>query len=607
MRSGPNLSLSEVALARPISSASFLVLVLAVIVIAVSVTNSPLPRGTQPRSKTALRVTSHSLHYAPGEVVVIANEGVLDTGPAGAPRARSARVSTILGSLGIEHARSIDPIAPANGTRHEKIWRLTSTRFGFDPVAAARALMATGEFVAVSPNYRLNIFSTTVNDPYRNLQWYIRDTTVADIRLPSAWDLEKGSSAVSIAIIDTGVDTGHPDLASKIWHNPDEIPGNGIDDDGNGLIDDTVGWDFGMNDNDPRPERTPDAGSGIDVGFHGTFCAGVAAAATNNAKGIAGASWNCTIMPLKCSSPDSGLTLSAVASAFAYATDKHASVISLSFGGPDESGLPQFFQALVDMATAAGTVCVAAAGNDSDSVMVYPAACARVLSVGATDQNGNRALYSNWGSWVDVGAPGSSLFSTISQNYRFTDTDEVDYIVLFGWDGQNPYMYGSGTSFSCPLVAGVCALVRSHFPSLTPGLVMQQVIGTGDAVAFDKPIGTKVNAFRAVSSVPTAVEAGPQPVPRLMLAASPNPAPGALTISFSLARSGPIRLALFDARGRRVRTLFDVQLSAGPHEVNWDGRDQRGERLPASVYFARLESSGKGLDQKIVLINPAGR
>jgi len=565
------------------------------------------PAASAPFSTAPPRTTPHRLPFAPGEVVAIAKQGVLETGAGHAVRARSARVGAILGSLGIGNARPIDPIAPANGGRKEKIWRLTSTRFGFDPVAAAATLMGTGEFVAVSPNYRLSLFSTTVNDSYRNLQWYIRDTTVADIRLPSAWDLEKGTSSVSIAIIDTGVDTGHPDLASKIWHNPGEIAGNGIDDDGNGLIDDTVGWDFGMNDNDPRPERTPDAASGIDVGFHGTFCAGIAAAATNNAKGIAGASWNCTIMPLKCSSPDSGLTLGAVAGAFAYATDKHASVISLSFGGPDEGGLAAFFQALVDMATAAGTVCVAAAGNDSDSVMVYPAACARVLSVGATDQNGHRAPFSNWGSWVDVSAPGTSMFSTISQNYRFTDTDEVDYIILFGWDGQNPYMYGSGTSFACPLTAGVCALVRSHFPALTPGLVIQQVIRTGDAIAFDEPIGTKVNAFHAVSSVTTAVETGPRPAPRFMLAASPNPTSGVTAIAFSLARSGPARLILFDARGRRVRVLLDGQLSAGPHAVSWDGRDQRGSPLPASVYFARLESGGKGLDQKIVLISPASR
>jgi len=570
-------------------------------------TSRTLPRAPRPDTKAAPRTTPRVLSFVPGELVAIANDGVLDSGPGNAPRAHSSRLASTLASFGIERARAIDPIAPSNGARGQRIWRLTTTRAGFDPVGAARALAATGEFAAVSPNYRLGVFSTTPNDVFEVLKWYIDDGSFADIRLPYAWDLEKGNSSVTIAIIDTGVDTSHPDLASKIWHNPDEIPGNGIDDDGNGLIDDTEGWDFGVGDNDPKPEYTVDASSGIDVGFHGTFCAGIAAAATNNDDGIAGASWNSTIMPLKASSPDSGLSLGAVAGAMAYATDKRASVISMSFGAPGEPGLPEFFQALVDMATAAGTVCVAAAGNDGDSVKVYPAACDRVLSVGATDENGDRASFSNWGPWVDVAAPGSTMFSTISQNYTFTTLDQLFYILLFGWDGQSPYMYGDGTSFACPLAAGVCALVRSHYPALTPGLVMQQVIRTGDVVAFDEPIGTKVNAFHAVSSVPTSVEARPQPSHRLMLAASPNPTTGSTAIAFSLTASGPTRLVLFDARGRLVRTLLEGPLSAGPHTVSWDGRDERGSILPASVYFASLESRGGELNRKIVLINPAGR
>jgi len=594
--------------ARPIIRFAFAPLLVMAALLAVSpAMSSPLPHAPRADSRAAPRPTPRKLSFAPGEIVAIAKEGVLDAGPGMAPRAHDSRVGATLSSLGIERARAVDPIAPARGTRRERIWQLSTTRAGFDPVAAARALAATGDFVAVCPNYRLSLFSSTPNDVYEVLQWYIDDGSFADIRLPFAWDLEKGNSSVTIAIIDTGVDTGHPDLASKIWHNPGEIPGNGIDDDGNGLIDDTVGWDFGMGDNNPNPERMVDPGSGIDVGFHGTFCAGIAAAATNNDDGMAGASWNCSIMPLKASSPDSGLYVSAVAGAMAYATDKHASVISMSFGGPGDPGLPDFFQSLVDMATNAGTLCVAAAGNDGDSVMVYPAACRNVLSVGATDENGARASFSNYGPWVDVSAPGSTMFSAICRNYAFTALDEVYYIVLFGWDGQDPYMYGDGTSFACPLTAGVAALVRSHYPGLNPQMVKQQIMQSGDVVAFDEPIGTKVNAFQALSMVPTAVEPGSQPVPRITLAASPNPTSGYAAIAFSLTAAGQTRLILFDSRGRRVRTLSDGPLSAGPHVVNWDGRDERGGVLPASVYFARLESGGRKLDQKIVLISPAGR
>ena len=555
------------------------------------------PREPRPIAEHVRR-TPRALSFAPGEVVAIANQGVLEAGIEDAPLARDARLAGLLASLGVERAHAVGPIAGSRTERRERIWLLASGRPGFDPIGVANALRATGAFRAVSPNYRFGLFNTTPNDLYLFYQWYVDDGGFADIRLPHAWDLERGDSSVVIAILDTGVDTSHPDLGSKIWHNPGEIPGNGTDDDGNGLVDDFEGWDFGTGDKDPRPEYTRDI-TGIDVGFHGTFCAGIAAAATNNDEGIAGASWDCQIMPLKVSNPDSGLTSSAIAGAFAYATDKHASVISMSFGGPGDPGVPEFFQALVDMATSGGAVCVAAAGNDGDSVKVYPAACDRVLAVGASDFDNARAAFSNWGPWVDVAAPGVSMFSTISQNYQFTYVDTLIYIAYFGWDGQTPYMWGDGTSFACPLTAGVCALVRAHFPSLTPALVAQQIIATGDVVAYDHPIGKRVNAYQAVTSVPTAV-AAEELLPAFQLAAAPNPTSGRTSIRFVLPRDQWARLALFDSRGRRVRTLAEGGFAAGPHAIAWDGRGDKGQALPASIYFARLESESAVLKMKLV-------
>lgn len=564
-------------------------------------------------SAPAPRHTPHTLRFAPGEVVVIANEGVLDAAPDGAPLSREERLTGVLAGLGVERARPVDPTprarAPRRGSapsaaspRHDRVWLLTSRRPGFDPVAASRALEATGAVLAASPNYSFGPLSTLPDDLYLPYQWYVDDGGFADIHLPEAWDIARGDTSVVIAIIDTGVDTSHPDLASRIWHNRDEIPGNGIDDDGNGLVDDVTGWDFGMGDNDPKPEYTMDP-SGLDVGFHGTFCAGIAAAATNNGDGIAGAGWNCRIMPLKASSPDSGLTSTAIAGAFAYAVDKGASVISMSFGGPGDPGVPEFFQALVDMATTAGAVCVAAAGNDGDSTRVYPAACDHVLSVGATDPNNARASFSNWGSWVKVAAPGSTMWSTISQNYTFTDLDQLFYEFLFSWDGLNPYMYGDGTSFACPLTAGVCGLVRARYPYLTPQLVIQHMIATGDAVAYDEPVGVKVNAFQAVSAVPTAVPLTDRPSTPAFVRAAPNPVPGSTAIRFELPTAGRVSLTLYDVAGRRVRTLIGGTLPAGPHLVPWDGRDDRGTPLPAAVYFARLEARGKVRTTKIVMVD----
>jgi subtilisin family serine protease len=560
---------------------------------------TPLPREFTRRAEP--RRTPASLPFTPGEVVVIAGDGTLSSGPGGPPRARSVRAADVLAGLGLDEARALGPPSRPGSTVRERAWLLRSSRPDFDPVTAAKALNKTGLFRAASPNYRFDVHATIPDDLLLIYQWYVDDGSAADIRLPFAWDSAQGDTSVVIAIVDTGVDTGHPDLASQIWHNPDEIEGNGVDDDGNGFIDDFEGWDFGRGDNDPKPEYTTDA-SGIDVGFHGTFCAGIAAAATNNGDGIAGAGWNCRIMPLKVSHPDSGITSEAIAGAVAYAVDKGASIISMSFGGPGDPGVPEFFQALVDMATYAGTLCVASAGNDGDSVRVYPAACERVLAVGATDFDNARASFSNWGPWVDVAAPGSLMWSTICRNYTFSELDELFYIFLFGWDGVTPYMYGDGTSFSCPLTAGVCGLVRARYPDLTPQLVIQHMIATGDALPFDLPIGVKVNAANAVNAVPTAV-AGEGIAPHVMLAAAPNPIAGSGAIRFVLAAPGWTRIALFDVAGRRVRTLFRGNLQAGPHRVAWDGRNDRGVPLPAAVYFARLESGATVMDSKIVLID----
>jgi subtilisin family serine protease len=570
-----------------------------------------------PPSPAAALRSPQALRFARGEVVVIAGEGVIEAAPGGAPRALGAGLGSVLSRFGLDRARRADPeprstaadgaLPPGTGMvprepRTARVWLLSSTRPDFDPPTAAAALRATGAVRAAIPNYRIPLFITTPNDLYVVYQWYVDDGSFADVRLPYAWDTARGDTTVTIAIIDTGVDIGHPDLAPQIWTNWGEIPGNALDDDGNGLIDDVHGWDFGTGDNDPSPQYTPDP-SGVDVGFHGTFCAGIAAAATDNGDGIAGAGWNCRILPLKAANPDSGLTSDAIAGAIAYAADQGASVISMSFGAPGDPGVPEFFQTLVDMATAAGSLCVAAAGNEGVDTPMYPAACDRVLAVGATDFNNARATFSNWGPWVDVAAPGSTMWSTIARNYELSLLDQLFYMLLFGWDGVNPYMYGDGTSFACPLVAGVCGLVRARYPFLTPQMAIQHVIATGDAVAFDYPIGSKVNAQGAVGTVPTAVEAARVSPARLRLTAAPNPSPGSSTIQFNLPSPGRVTLRVHDVAGRCVRTVAYEAFEAGPHVLRWDGRDDRGVPLPAAVYFARLECGGAARSVKIVLLD----
>ncbi|NOT33617.1 MAG: S8 family serine peptidase [Candidatus Eisenbacteria bacterium] len=541
-------------------------------------------------SALALPAHAASLAFDSDRLIVIPRES---RGGINASAAQAAQATQEFARLGLTRGRTLG--GPWLGERRPYVLEAPA---GVDLLAAAAALRATGAYAAVTPNYRIPLMVTLPNDPYLSDQWYINGG-FADVDLPLAWDLEQGSASVTIAILDTGVDTDHPDLASKIRVNAAEIAGNLLDDDANGFVDDVKGWDFGTHDADARPEYTTDP-SGIDVGFHGTFCAGIAAAANDNAIGIAGAGWNCRILPLKISHPENGITSEAVAEAFTYAIDNGANVLSLSFGGPGDPGVPEFFQALVDLARAADIVCVAAAGNEGVSTPTYPAACDGVLAVAATDEGNARASFSNWGSWVDIAAPGAGMWSSICQNYEFTELDQIFYLFLFFWDGKNPYMLGDGTSFACPLVAGACGLVRSRWPALSEAATRERLRLTGDVVAYDHPIGPRMNVFRAVSEPIVAVVPASLGGALALTQRSANPSRGELQLALRAPAGGPGEVAVFDAVGRRVRTLARGELAPGVTTLNWDGRDEAGRPAVAGIYWARASIAGVTASTKFV-------
>ena len=532
---------------------------------------------------------------AGNEVLVILNQqSPLSLAPNGRASARNLNLAATLSRHGLDQWHAVGA-----GREAGRFVALTSSRPGFDPRAAARDLAATGAFRAVAPNLVLRPF-VVPNDPFIDpfYEWHVISAT-AGVSLPAAWDVGKGDTSTVIAVMDNGIDISHPDLASQVWTNRAEIPGNGIDDDLNGYIDDVHGWDFGRHDNDPSAEAMLDP-SGIDIGFHGTFVCGMAVAATNNGEGIAGAGWNCRLMPLKLGDANGQLTLDAVTEAWGYLIDQGASVLNMSFGTADSTAAP-YFQALVDDATAAGILCVAGAGNDGTDAKAYPAACNNVLAVGATDENNARASWSNYGSWVDVAAPGAAVWSSIPQNYPLDEINQIIYLLFFGWDGADPYMYGDGTSFSSPLVAGVCGLVRAHNHSLTPQEVIAQIVGTGDVVPYDQPIGPRLNAYRALTQSVTSVEPSPTPGGVSLGEAWPNPFTTNATIGFSISQAGPVRLSIYDVRGRMVRDLIAGTLPAGRHTALWDGRAFDGQTLGSGVYFAVLERGGVRASRRIVL------
>ena len=327
-------------------------------------------------------------------------------------------------------------------------------------------------------NPGLGFFDATPNDPLFNQQW-----ALPKIDAPDAWDIEKGDPNITIAILDTGVDYNHIDLANNIWINIDEIPGNGIDDDYNGFIDDVKGWDFFNEDNAP-----------LDDFGHGTHCAGIVSAVTNNSIGVAGVCWNCKIMPVKIGS-EWALPIVNATKGLVYAADNGADIISMSWGGFSSN----LIKDALDYAYGKGVVLIASAGNANTSGGSYPAVSDNVIAVAATDSNDTRAVFSSYGSWVEVAAPGVDILSL-----RANGTD------MYG-DGtqivNEQYYIASGTSMSGPHVAGLAALLLSKNKNCPyPVQMIQSMIPfTTDKIDTDEYIGTgRINASKALKQEPFA-------------------------------------------------------------------------------------------------------
>lgn len=525
----------------------------------------------------------------PGEVLVIQRaERVLTAGPTDLASTDHGELRTLLARHGLARAYAI---GPRFGSEAPPFLRLVSTRPDFDPLQAAHDLQASGLLVAAAPNLELELLSTMPNDSDVTRQWHISDASGAGIDLPLAWDITQGSAAVLIGILDTGVDMGHPDLAARIWSNPGEIPGNFLDDDQNGWTDDVRGWDAGDGDNNPTPNWFP--GLFEDQGYHGTLVAGVACASTNNSVGVAGVDWNARIVPIKVTSIDGYLTLNALTAGLQYAWRNHLDVLNVSIGAAGDF-YRNYFQALVDSCRVNGVVVVASAGNGNAGSQYFPAGCDSVLSVAATNRRDQRAPFSQWGTWVDVAAPGDSIWGPLQRAYTVDAGSHAYYMSHHGWDGARPYFHGSGTSFATPIVAAICAMVLERWPSLTPLEVQQRIIDTGESVVYDQPIGRKVNALQAV--LDPLSDASPPSKGALRLACIPSPFHDVTTVTFTTAGVHPILVDIHDVRGARVAS---ASLPAGTRGWTWNGLGASSARVPAGIYLVRARS---GTDEGIARI-----
>lgn len=324
---------------------------------------------------------------------------------------------------------------------------------------------------AIELNYIVDVLSIP-DDPYysSNGSWgqsYPDMWGIRKINSESAWDQTTGSSSIVVADIDTGVDRNHADLKDNMWVNTAEIPNNGIDDDGNGYIDDYYGWDWVNNDNDP-----------LDDHGHGTHTAGTIAAVGNNGIGVIGVNWKSRIMALKFLNSGGSGYLSDGIKALQYAADMGANVSSNSWGCMCNS---EAMDDAVRYEHDRGVIMVAAAGNSNmDALDFSPSSADGAIAVAASDYNDVKASFSNWGQKVDVAAPGVNILSAKASINNMCTTSKGNII------GTN-YCVVSGTSMATPHVAGLAALILSKNPALTNEEVRQIIhIGASDLGASGK-------------------------------------------------------------------------------------------------------------------------
>ncbi len=395
-------------------------------------------------------------------------------------------IDRVLKTYGVRNVKPVfEDFAGLNGFEEFNVWVKCEFPDGTDDQSVIDKFRALPEVVAAQPNHTYKLHYVP-NDPGVNEQY-----ALAKVNAFAAWDVERGSAQIPVAVIDTGVDYEHPDLAGNMWLNSGEdINGNGrvdpedfngIDDDANGFTDDIRGWDFTDapnypdggdyldRDNDPMDERG-----------HGTGVAGIIAAVTDNGTGIAGLASGCRIMNLRAFTTGGNGEEDDVASAILYAVLNGARVINMSWG---DVFVTRLLDDVIRYAASRDVVMVASAGNSSTDKIHYPSGFEGTISVGATDENDNLAGFSNYGPGTDLVAPGVNILTT---------------------DLKNKYSLMNGTSFSAPYVSAAAALLLSREPDLSAGVVKGLIKGAVDDLGekgIDAYYGAgRLNAYKLLSA-----------------------------------------------------------------------------------------------------------
>ncbi|MBU1705457.1 S8 family serine peptidase [Patescibacteria group bacterium] len=383
------------------------------------------------------------------------------------------------------------------------------------------------------------VLAFTPDDPLLNKQGYL-----SQINAYSAWDIIQGSPEVVVAVLDSGLDLDHPDLAGNLWTNPGEVPGDGIDNDGNGYIDDDHGWDFVNDDSQPIPDVAEAYND--DAVSHGTAIAGVIGAIGNNGQGIAGLNWRVKIMPLRILDNYGGGKSNHARDAVRYALNNGAAVINLSFTGFD---VDPSFRSAIQEAYQEGVVVVAAVGNQNGGGVnmnekpVYPA-CFQgddgadwVLGVAALKADDTKADFSNYGSnCVDLSAPGYDIYSTFYQ-----DAGQPDLQAFYrgGWNG---------TSIASPMVAGAAALLRAQEPGLSPAQIeIILKLSVDPVLERNTPAAGQLGAGRL--NLGRALAIASQFVPEMSSRQTPTPSTPSDIFVLAAAAGSPPLVQVYDAQG----------------------------------------------------------
>ncbi|GEM_PF-3380171 len=549
------------------------------------------PHGSTHSNKNA------ALGYAPDRIIIkLASAPEVAQGPKGEVTTKLSSVDKLNTKFGAKHMRPV--FRRASEGKHiprglagklDGIYTLTFSAKA-DPRDVAREYSKLAEVEYAEPDYIRSSCRIDPNDPYwlSNNSWgqnYRDQWDLEMIKCPDAWDIETGDSGTVIAVIDTGIDYLHADIAANMWVNPGEIPGNGIDDDSNGRVDDIHGYDFAYKDNNP-----------MDGNGHGTHVAGTIGAVGNNGIGISGINWSCKLMAVKGLNDSGDGYDSDLADAIIYAVTEGADIINMSWGG---SGFSQTIHQALAYAHSQGVVLCAAAGNSaSDLANFHPASDNFVIAVTASDTNDEACSFTNWGIRAAVSAPGGNgntsppqcaLHNCLSLRAGTTDPLQRDCGAGVGIVG-GAYYRLAGTSMACPHVSGLAGLVKAANPSWSNEQIRQAIQMRADDVrspGFDRYTGYgRINAYSTLTS--------PEPMTALITSPdSGSEVSGIVSIEGTAAGPNFSQWVLDYGPGQEPATWTTIATGLAPVTrgvlADWDVTSITG-----ALYTLRLRVTGAG-------------